>query len=607
MSKKKTESTITDSKSFNIEDIAYWKLYLLIFLATFAFYGWTYSFDLSFDDGYITDILSGIQKNGGSLKAILSRQFGNDYRPISIITFWIQYSLTNEFSPGLAHIINVFLFGCVLILIFKFIMLSSFYSNKDTLFVFALLVIIIFLIHPMHISVVVNIKNRDNLLSMLFGLLCAIQIIQYFKDKRKWRIGLFLFFLLIGNLSKADAYSFSIFPLLYFVIYYFEKIKIKNIVLLIILFIVAINFTDSIKWETFKYFTNQTIIFGEQLDNPLFYGKDTFINRLSMSLTTLWYYFKFFILPFGHYVYYGYNQIPLTSLFSFTNILSFSIHLFILAFSIKKFKTQRIYLFSYLFYLLAIFYASNFMILVSGILADRYNFIGSLGMTFFAVALFVEYNKTKDWHLLLNKYFLIFVIVYSVFNFNRTADWKNRETLFLHDIKKIPNSAHLYQMLNSIYLNAALFDKIPRELANKKMDTAIYYIDKGLSISEYNQFLFENKGISLLYYDKIDEALPYFKKSAQLDSSHVSAFNYIGVCFRNKSEIDSALYYFGISMNRDNMFGYGANNYIDMLVKTQQNTKIDSTLNKLLQRFPNDTYLKKKIKHLVEDKVWYDF
>jgi hypothetical protein len=460
----------------------------------------------------------------------------------------------------------------------------------------------------MHISVVANIKSRDNILSMLFGVTSAIQMIQFFKDRKKSRVFWILLLLIIAELSKSDAYVFAFFAFLYYFIYapYKYKFNFKFFAILIILFNILINVPSMVKTEMMNNFIGESIQYRVHVDSPLMHH-DTIINRLSLSFTTMLYYLKFFILPFGHFSYYGYNHVSLMPLFSITNILSFFIYTGLLVFSILKFKSQKLFLFSFIFYLLAIAYASNLPVIVSGVLADRYNFIGSLGLSMFTATLILQYSNEKSWKVVLKPWFIILIAIFTAFNIHRTADWKNKETLFLSDIQKGSKSAHLHQMLSSIYINDALFADLPKDLADSAMSKAIFYIDKGLAISQFNPFLFENKGISKLYKNNITEAKVYFRKGIQLDSTVYSIHNYIGICFRNENKLDSALHYFAYAMNHETIFNYAANNYIEMLIRKQQYKSVDSTLVVLQKRFPTDKYLKQKIDYLKTNGSWYAY
>lgn len=579
-------------------------MYLFIFLLAIAVYGWTYTFDFSMDDGYIRDIVNDINKNWTGIGSIFSQRLGDDYRPISNLSFWLEDYIFGDLKPNISHLINTVLFAILSTLIFRFLLIMNLIEDKNKAIALALVTVILFVVHPMYVSVVANIKSRDNLLSMLFGILGAIQIVHFFNSYKKWRILSFLLFIIIANFAKRDAYFFLLFPLLYFLFFKNHLFNKKTLTRAFLYTIISCVIFFIIRSIVSEYYIGKDIASFTYSDSPLT-TNDSLINRISFSLTTMWYYLKFFIVPFGYHSYYGYNQIPLNSLFSPLNIISVIAYISILIFSIFKYKKQKLYLFSFLFYLLAIAYAANLVYIISGAISDRYNFIGSLGLCLFTATLIVEYSKTSNWKIILKPWFILLIIILIGFNFYRAKDWKNSETLFLSDIKNGSQSAQVHQMLSSIYLNEALFANISIEEKDKKMLEAVKYIDKGLEISQINPMLLENKGISLIYYTQPDSAKTYFRKALQVDSTINTNINHLGLCFRNENNLDSALYYFGIAMNKDAIFGYAANNYVEMLIKQQRLNSVDSVIKILNNRFPTDKYLKQKTEDLNQKGIWY--
>ncbi len=584
--------------------LSLWPFYLALFLGAVLLYGWTVSFDWGLDDHFSYGAVQSAENDMDDIDAVLAQKFGEDYRPVTILSFWLEGKIFNGLYPGTAHFINALIFGLLLIQIFRFSLLGKYFYEKKVFVTFAFLTALIFLVHPMHVSVVANIKSRDNLLSMLLGITSSIHFLYFINNKQWWRIFTIPLLLLLAFMSKSDSYIFIIFPIMYMIFY--AKINWKWLILFSFVVILIGLVLPQIKGNIIEEHIGGSIVSRIYLDSPLF-GNDSFINRLSLSLTTMLYYFKFFILPYGHYVYYGIDQISLLPLFSPLNILSFLIHSLILIFCILKFKTNRIYLFSLLFYFLAIGYASNLPVIVSGILTDRYNFIGSLGMSMFISALAIEYLKIKNWKDLFNKWILVVLIIFTAFTVYRPSAWKDTKTLLLRDIDKVDKSAHTHLMLSSELINEVIFNNLPIEQADYNMTEALRYLDKGLAITDKNPFLYQNRGMTSIYFGNNSEAVKFLKKAFELDSSVMSTVNYIGIAFRNMNQIDSALYYFEYAMNNTNMFTYQSNNFVSMLIRNERFEAVDSTLSVLKMRFPHDKYLDSKIESWKSNKEWYDY
>ncbi|MBS1619271.1 MAG: tetratricopeptide repeat protein [Bacteroidetes bacterium] len=91
--------------------------------------------------------------------------YSYEYRPIVLATFALEHQIFGE-SPAVSHFINVILYAlCCLILLKTLELLFAGYSS-----LFAFLVTLIFVAHPAHTEVVCSIKNRDEILAMIFGL-----------------------------------------------------------------------------------------------------------------------------------------------------------------------------------------------------------------------------------------------------------------------------------------------------------------------------------------------------------------------------------------------------------------------------------------------------
>lgn len=284
-------------------------------------YGWTYSFDYSVDDKFITSSINNIDNTFEGFLAIFKTWFAV---PIIVRFLLLLFGWKRKFngisSPHVSHVVNVFLFACILCKTYDFIVVSKLYTDSKKLLLLVILSSFIFAIHPNHVSVVANIKARDNLLSMLFGLYAAIQLIHFFDTKKYIRVFTFLIFITIAFLSKLDAYIFIVTPLL--VIFFFREIDRKKL-LINIAITLGLYLLAFIIFAQFKSQLNQKeFIFSIGFDENPLVANNTFINRIAVALSSLFYYLKFLVVPFGYYFFFGYNQIPLTGLFSVINIIA---------------------------------------------------------------------------------------------------------------------------------------------------------------------------------------------------------------------------------------------------------------------------------------------
>ena len=84
------------------------------------------------------------------------------YRPLSLVTFCLEYALTGG-APWLGHLDNTLLYGLTAWLAWR--LLRGFTSAPV-----AFSSVLLWVVHPVHVEVVANIKSRDELMGMALGL-----------------------------------------------------------------------------------------------------------------------------------------------------------------------------------------------------------------------------------------------------------------------------------------------------------------------------------------------------------------------------------------------------------------------------------------------------
>ena len=580
----------------------------ILFVISLLLYGWTIGFEYGIDDKFITSSINNIDNSFDGFLTIFKTWFaGADYRPISFLSFWLERKIYGFSNPHLSHIVNAILFGFILLKIYDFILVSKFYKNERKLILLAVLCSIIYAVHPNHVSVVANIKARDNLLSMLFGLFAAIQLIYYFDYRKIWRILLFIVFITLAFLSKIDAYVFIIAPLLIVFFFRDEKLNFRKLFIFtgitFLLFFLTFIITGLFKLQLNK----AEYIFSIGFDENPIVGNGTLINRISLLLTSLFYYLKFLFFPSGYYFFYGYNQIPLTGLLSIINITaSVSLLLFTIL-CYRFYHKNRIYTFALLFFLLSIAYALNFYVTVAGIVMDKYNFIASFGFCLALAALIIDITNADSMLLFKNPFIIFLIFVFTFFTFYRTKDWRNSFSLIEKDMPSLTKSVNANRMAAGAYINLALAEELKPNNNRIYTDSLISigerYAIRGLNIYDKVPDLWELKGLASFYKKDYNQALHFFLKSKEVDSTYLSSINYIGYTYWALNNSDSAEYYFNYVIAREPVFDYSANNLINMLLQQNRKAELDSILYVFKKRFPNDKWLNKKIEEISLERI----
>jgi tetratricopeptide (TPR) repeat protein len=229
---KSSETKVTFNKKSS-NKIA-WYLFFLAFLI----FANTIANDYNLDDELVTKNHPLTSQGFAGIKAIFTSPYYSDamgysygYRPIVHLTFAIEHDLFGE-NPAISHFINVLLFSFSVFYFFK--LLVKWLGDEKV--IAAILVSLIFLVHPIHTEAVASIKNRDEILAFLFVIITALQLHNYI-SKKKWisLLWIILFFT-IAMLSKKSVFPLVfIFPL---VCIYHYQLNWKNVILLSLLSIV---------------------------------------------------------------------------------------------------------------------------------------------------------------------------------------------------------------------------------------------------------------------------------------------------------------------------------------------------------------------------------
>ncbi len=507
-------------------------MWWISFVLAFLFYGNSIKNGYSMDDEYVTTTLN--QKNeltekgiGGFGKIFTSHSFidgkqNYEYRPVSIYTFAIEWSLfkNSENRVHYSHAINVILYA--LIGVFLFQLLQVLFQGKAS--TLSAVITILFMIHPIHSEVVNSIKNRDELLSLLFALLAAIQTFKWLDQKKIWRIGWIALFILLSLLSKKSNLPFIVsIPLM---IYFFRDVKLKTIgITFLLLFSMKIGF--NVFKNHFMGLNETTNRNFSYFENPLF--EMDFIDRIPMFFYTNWLYIEKLILPYPLAFYYGFDAVPLVGFGDWQFYLGLIVMLVALYFAITGLRNKSLISFGILFFLLAIGGAANLLSPMVGIIAERFAFSASIGFCIVLAYLFSQWKKDEFLSGRLSSQLiiplLIVILPSLVYSINRNSVWHSKKSLYLNDIKHVPNSVKANSLLGSEYqlevMDIQKNGNATFEVLMEKVDSALMMYEKSLSLYGDYESNLNNRGVLLytFYYD-YEKALSLFKHSVKVNPSY---------------------------------------------------------------------------------------
>jgi len=561
-----------------------------LFFLAFLVYANTLRHGYTWDDSIVITENARVQKgitNVADLFVKYNSDYKSDkygYRPIVLTSFALDISIFGFRAWG-GHLMQVLYYSLLCMVLYR--MLRKIFYRYSNLAPF--LITLIFIVHPVHTEVVANIKSRDEIFALLFGLLSLNQFIHYMQQKkvRFLLYGAVLF--LLAFLSKESAIAFlGIIPL---TLYYMdEKFHYKKLLLpltaivflgMISILIVKLYIGSNLG----KSFSEGAGIYHESgiLGNSFLYS-DNWGEKLANACCVLALYAKNFFVPVRQLYYYGYNQIPVAHWSDAFVLFSVVVHVAALLFAILRFKKYREVSYGILFYFGSIFIYTHLLRALADTMADRFLFTPSLGLAivtvFLSGALFKVDFKTlslPEWLSPKNrqanglKYGVLAVFVLlGIKTLSRNGDWKNNETLITHDLSSLENCSRAHQYyadilrdsLNASYnasTEASMIAHYTRsfeitgEAYYARLNLGRYYCSTknyaaGITILEKLVSFFPEQadpnfflGEALFHTGRYKEAIGYLYKSRELAPAILSTYYFLALAYSKDGDTGKAL------------------------------------------------------------------
>ncbi len=511
-------------------------------------YGNTIKNNFSLDDEYVSLNHQQVKKGFGGIPEIFTSYYttGSNttdiygYRPVVKATYAIEYQFFGE-NPHVSHFINILIYALIGVLLFK--LLKKLLSNYNR--VLSLAITFLFISHPIHTEVVASIKNRDVLLSFLGSVLLIQYAILFIGEKKIKHLLLAIVWGAFSFLSKPE--TIPVVLIIPFATYFFTNYSFKKSIgvsALIMCVGLCIHFGINVLFpENARHYSSM-----EYHDNPLYFINEWEIT-LGVGFNTLFFYLKKLIFPYPLLYFYGYNTIPIESVFSPTPLISFLTYLGLAFIAIRGFLNKSVGVFGIIWYLGFAFVVSNILIPGPGIVAERFIFSASLGFCIAAAFYILKFLKvpiesTSD-RIATNTNFnmlaVLVLLIFSSVTIARNSNWKDQLTLFRHDIKHLDNSVKAHEMLGAALMKESNLSKTEQERAELVAESINHY---KRTIEIYPNFAMGNCNLGAFYsnlYNDCETATPYFQKAISIDSLFGEAYINMGLCNMRMNKVDGAI------------------------------------------------------------------
>lgn len=277
-------------------------------------------------------------------------------------------------------------------------------------------------------------------------------------------------------------------------------------------------------------------------------ANDPLSIKLGTALVVMIKYAKLVCVPYPLSFYYGYAVVKPTEITQPLAISSLIFHLLVLAIALSIFRKYPVPSAGLLIYLVCIIIFSNLVTPVPGIMGDRFLFIPSLGFSMVVVWLLsilfkqaltvsnVRFNELQKPF----AYTLTGVlVVYSLLTVARNSNWKDRLTLFSHDIASVEESAQAHNLLA---LHSFIASNKETDVAKKNelRQQAMVHFKRAIEI--YPKFLNASFDYARLLdaMGKYDEALKAYQYTTTIEPNFTSPYFSMGIIYQNLNQFDNA-------------------------------------------------------------------
>jgi len=518
--------------------------FLLLTTIVFSLYGKSINFDFTnHDDASL--IVNNINylsqwKNIPSLfttSVYISKNYFY-YRPVLTLSFSIESILFYK-NTKIYHFTNIILFVLSLYLMYVFLLKLK---TKETI---SKILVLLASAHPILTSCVVWIPARNDTLLAVFVFLSFIFFIKYLENNEIKNLVLYVLFFTIALFTKESA-IFLIFLYVLFMYCFDYKLDkkeiIKNIVVFLCIFI--IYFYLRLVSVNIVKMNEHIIYFKDYFDNTI-YGYAYFIYKI----------FNFLNIPI---------MADASSINKFLYLISYIFSILILCVMYrKKIISFKISFFCFIWFVLwllptFLFLKNNYLLLFHRILIPLF------------VVIFVSCKLLEKIYL---KYKKLFVIVYSLlfgilcFNSSLQANKYSTPELYIEHSKKYAWSSPIVQnIMMQEYVYKKDYDKA-LEIAKQLIEKYPYFTSAKLGMAQifYEQKKFEEaeklyidialkakeedryicyRDLSKIYYEqnKLDRALFYGQQAHKLRPYNTNAQENLAIIYAKIGYYKNAIY-----------------------------------------------------------------
>jgi len=529
------------------------------------------------------------------VKAIFTSYYSSNYHPLTTLAYLFEYNWFGV-NPLPYHALNVLLHLVNTWLVFK---LAEQLSGKK---VTALIVCVLFAIHPMHVESVAWVSELKDVLYAAFYVSSLLLYLRYMTSgfRAKYYNGMLLLFI-ASMLSKSAAVTL---PVLLVAIDLYKgrsfdtRFVVEKIPLLLLSLIFGI-----------------VNIYAQRSGGPVLVLTESvgFVNGTFLIFSAVAAYIMR-IIPFSLSAMHYFPMIHNGAL-PWKYYLSLPFLLFISWLVIRRSAFRKELLFGFSFFLIAVSVMLQIVSVGSALIAERYTYIAYIGV-FYIIGQWVAGVGPERLRSIGTVVFSLAVVILSAQTWNRISVWKDSNILCTDIIEKNPGILDV----NFVYLlrgnartsdgdlKGAMEDYTQAIIMNPQFafEYSAYYCRGHVydmtgnikaAIQDYTNSIqlkpdiaevFNNRGWDLFQSGNANAAMQDFNKAISLDTGYAEAYNNRGWIFYQSGDTKSALTDFSKTISLKPGFDKPYYNRSEIRLKNADFEGAIEDFNSILKLHPND-------------------
>ena len=462
---------------------------------------------------------------------------GGSYRPLAQLTFAAEWQARPN-SPALGHTVNALLYGglCAAVFLLLLRLAGPLVAFVATLW---------FTTHPLHTEVVANIKGREDILCLGFGVLALLAFTACARRAQGKHLALAGLFYLAALLSKETAVTFIVlFPAALLLL----RAPVRRALSLSLAVLPSLAVYFALRAHALANSQNPGIA---PLDNFLVTALD-FSTRLASAFAFVPKYAALLVYPHPLVSDYSYAQYDLTTWSNPQSLLGVALVVLVLAGMVWGLAKRHIAGFSLLFLAATFSLTSNLIVVIGSNFGERFLFAPSLGFALLAAWAFARLAgastaNSLNWTSLASRDRAVLVtgclvaLALSMGTVSRAADWKDEWTLYSTDVMRHPDSARLQYHFGLALSAASVHPDTPAQDRASAREAALSRFYRALSI--YPDFPDAHAAIGLTHLRGSDfgKAQEAFREAILQNPASAEAFNNLAVCLLQMNNLDGAV------------------------------------------------------------------